>query len=413
MAVGSVAVGKQKTKSGILFSFSRSRSLDRVVYQYQYHSARCRISYTVDSFFHSFSRRVCLTDPRTTSTPPEQDQHTRTTTKKSNTIYSERTQQLNKKEERKQCDNYMAEQKQIDPLTWEEEEEEEKESSPEKTGSGGGSVSTTTTTAALEKATATAGLPKEINANKKYASERELRIDLEEFGLGDLDLHIVLNKDGFPVWREMPGKEHGAEVEELADLFDEWKNGNGRLIKGAQKTNVFVNDSFSNPKKEKRCPDFAIFGPDRMIGRKKIRKVNGQPMNPHVIIQFSWTNSIVYEKEAVDDMMNYAGMGESHSGLGRPNIAYLIKALRRGEASNSPVYGFNVFQVGQDQTTPQEPTMKYRVGRQEDTVISIAPAEMGFVDDGEGEPFLIRMSDIREELEQVSVSFVPAFDNEV
>ena len=155
-----------------------------------------------------------------------------------------------------------------------------------------------------------------------------------------------------------------------------------------------------------RRPDFAIYGPDRLV-RGLVRGVNGQFMNPHVIIQFSWKNDSNYEKCAVDDMMNFAGIGE-YIDQGRLNVAYLIKALRRGTSLEAPVYGFDVFQVGQDQRTPDEPTMKYRVGGQEDTVIRITPASMGFLDD-EGEPFTIEISAIREYLECIDIRFVPAF----
>lgn len=284
---------------------------------------------------------------------------------------------------------------QDDPLLW----EEKKESSPKKPVEGD-----MTPISSLEKAQG--GLPKDINKGKVYATERELRIDLENFGLDDLQ--IILSKEGFPIWREMPGDAHRFAVGEIADLFGAWKN--GRLIKGEKEANVFVNDSFNHPKNEKRCPDFAIFGPDRMRGRR-IRGVSGKPMNPHVIIQFSWTNDIVEEACAVDDMMNYAGVGEYHD-LGRPNVAYLIKALRRGNRGDSPVYGFNVFQVNQNQETPDEPTMKYRCGCQEDTEIRIALASMGLVGD-EGEPFKIGMSDIREALEELDIVFIPANENEM
>jgi hypothetical protein len=80
-------------------------------------------------------------------------------------------------------------------------------------------------------------------------------------------------------------------------------------------------------------------------------------LNPHVILQHSWTDDIAEEALAVDDMMHHAGVGE-YNGLGRPNAAYLIKALIRGKESNSPVYGFDIFVDGQDGTTPEEPTMR-------------------------------------------------------
>lgn len=110
-------------------------------------------------------------------------------------------------------------------------------------------------------------------------------------------------------------------------------------------------------------------------------------------------------------MMHYAGVGEDSS-LGRPITAFLIKALRRGKEGDSPVYGFNVFQVDQDQDTPDEPTMKYRCGGHEDTEIKIATAKMGFEGD-EGEPFTIAMRDIRKELEELDIVFVQAEENEM
>ena len=139
-------------------------------------------------------------------------------------------------------------------------------------------------------------------------------------------------------------------------------------------------------------------------------------MNPHVIIQFigiqfSWTNRIEDEALAVDDMMNHAGVGD-YSHLERPNVAYLIKALRRGKNVDSPVYGFNVFQVDEDRNTPEEPMMKYRCGGQEDVEISITPAAMGLVGD-EGEPFKIGMGHIRRVHEKLGTVFVPVHENEI
>ena len=257
----------------------------------------------------------------------------------------------------------------------------------------------------VEDEMARAGLPEEIK-NIQYASEKELQRDLEQLGLDDLP--IILDQDGFPVWLEMTSEAHVGAVSKIITQFDKWKK--GRLILGRSEVNVFVNDSFSTPKKMKRRPDFAIFGPDRLEDGE-IRGVNWKFMNPHVIIQFSWTNDIYNEKCAVDDMMHYAGIGE-YMDLGRPNVAYLIKALRRGTSLEAPVYGFDVFQVGQNQSKPDEPTMKYRVGGQEDTVIRITPASMGLLDD-EGEPFTIELSAIRGYLERINIRFVPALGKEM
>jgi hypothetical protein len=98
----------------------------------------------------------------------------------------------------------MSEQKYT--LSW---EEEKKELSPEPTttttspscssGDGGLTRRTGLDSDSTERA---AGIPEEIK-NNQYASERELLIDLENLGLDDR--RIILNHDGFPIWREMPG----------------------------------------------------------------------------------------------------------------------------------------------------------------------------------------------------------------
>jgi hypothetical protein len=76
------------------------------------------------------------------------------------------------------------------------------------------------------------------------------------------------------------------------------------------------------------------------------------------------------------------------------------------------VYGFDIFRVEQGQSTPEEPTMKYGVGGQDDTVISVSPATMGLADD-EGGAFTIAMSDIREILGRLNVMFDPALGHEM
>ena len=255
---------------------------------------------------------------------------------------------------------------------------------------------------------ARAGIPEEIE-HKKYATERDLFIDLKKFGLDDL--HILLNQDGLAIWREMPYNPHVVVVREITFRFNRWKN--GRSLECDKGVNVYVNDSFNTPKNMRRCPHFAIFGPDRLNGHS-IRTVNGDEMNPHVIIQFSWTNSLANEKCAVNDIMHFAGVGE-YVDCGRPIVAYLIKARRRGSSPDAPVYGFDVFKVEQDQSTPEEPTMRYRwgIGGQEDTVIRISLDSMGLVDDG-GEPFTFDMRDICEALDGLNqITFVPALENEM
>jgi hypothetical protein len=124
-------------------------------------------------------------------------------------------------------------------------------------------------------------LPDQIKG-KKYGNELQLLDDLQNFGLRDLQ--IVLKKEGFAVWWEMPGERHRGAVKDIIDHFDEWKD--GRTLQGEKEANVFVNDSFNIPQNHLRVADFAIFGTDRLDGRR-IRTVNKRYVNPHVIVKFS------------------------------------------------------------------------------------------------------------------------------
>ncbi|KAL3904911.1 MAG: hypothetical protein SGARI_004703 [Bacillariaceae sp.] len=179
----------------------------------------------------------------------------------------------------------------------------------------------------------------------------------------------------------MPGEQHRGSVRMMERLLNTWIGSQGDHISGTvlgeKEANIFLNNSVSNH--AKRCPDFAIFGGSRLDDDGDIRAVKavGKYMNPQVIFQFSWGNEIGREKDAVDDMMMYAGVGENQR-LGRPNVTYLIKARRRGSRIDSPVFGFDVYEVRQDERTAEIPSMKYRVGVQEDAEIAVQPLDMEF-----------------------------------
>ena len=106
------------------------------------------------------------------------------------------------------------------------------------------------------------------------------------------DLQVVLNEQGYAVWREMPR----AAVEVVIDLFTAWKK--GLSDKGEKEPNIFVNQSFAT--NDKRCPDFAIWGPDRLRPNGKVRAgviTDRKFVNPHVIFTFSWGNENVERKK--------------------------------------------------------------------------------------------------------------------
>jgi hypothetical protein len=106
-------------------------------------------------------------------------------------------------------------------------------------------------------------------------------------------------------------------VDEILEQFEGWKQGT-RVVCSEKESNVFVDCSYE--RNTKRCPHFAIFGSDRLTtgGRQLFDK--SKTLNPHVIFHFCWGNNIHKEKLAVDDMINFAGLGQ-YSGLGKSNVA--------------------------------------------------------------------------------------------
>jgi hypothetical protein len=222
--------------------------------------------------------------------------------------------------------------------------------------------------------------------------------DLERFEL--TDLHIDLNTEGFAVWREMPSSEHRWAVDVIEAEFDVRKQ--DRNVKKCNKPNVFVDQSYATPPRMTRLPDFAIFGPDKLDADGDIISINRQEVNPHVIFQFSWKNSMAYEKGAVDDMMEFAGVGR-YDGLGRPNVAYLIKARRKGSSKDAAVHGFDVYEGRQGQHTANDPSLMYRVDTMADVQIEVAPGDMGFTDNGPS--LMIPLAAIRRTLEKFGVVF--------
>jgi len=116
--------------------------------------------------------------------------------------------------------------------------------------------------------------------------------DLEKNGFRDL--HIVLNDDGYAVWRDKPGDAHNDAVKMIDRRFQNWKAQQSPhlncTVESILEPNVRVTRSYSPKQKGSgKChPDFAIFGPERMDDEFGTPK-NGDlqlPMNPHVIIQF-------------------------------------------------------------------------------------------------------------------------------
>jgi hypothetical protein len=103
-------------------------------------------------------------------------------------------------------------------------------------------------------------LPEGLSKDKKYEDDGELWEELEKLNLSDLQ--IVRNEQGYAVWREMPGPIHNAAVEEIQELFNAWKGEQAAQLCGTKQADVYYMKNFK--KNNKHCPDFAIWGPDRL-----------------------------------------------------------------------------------------------------------------------------------------------------
>jgi hypothetical protein len=97
-----------------------------------------------------------------------------------------------------------------------------------------------------------------------YSDEGVLWEAQQKIGLSDLQ--IVLNSEGYAVWREMPDPNRNTGVRVISREFGKWKRKQEQeqvdILFGEKDADVFLSHSFENNKK--RCPNFAIWGPGRL-----------------------------------------------------------------------------------------------------------------------------------------------------
>ena len=196
------------------------------------------------------------------------------------------------------------------PLTPTKDKSEKEESSPES--------QTSETTAKTESSVSMSNIfdipegeeeldqesfPEEIK-NKIYtpigeaSAEKELNKDLEEHGLADDYKSIGLNAQGKAYRKTTPTVFHEKAINELHHQVE--RRGGSSLL-------AMNNFEIKLSSGVGRFPDLAVCGEERLIdsedGKRepKSDKVDGfnyeQEMNPHVILEFSWTNKL--EKELV------------------------------------------------------------------------------------------------------------------
>eukprot|EP00980_Cylindrotheca_fusiformis_P004452 scaffold949_cov90-Cylindrotheca_fusiformis.AAC.5 len=249
------------------------------------------------------------------------------------------------------------------------------------------------------------GLPERLQ-NKIYKWERDFVNDLEEFGPNLEELRrdgrsVIRDDDGYAVWTDLSTWEHRNVVSMIQRFFTAWTFRYVLLDVRALESTIYV--TASEQGYMMRVAHMALYGPSRLDGDGSIRTHNFENMNPHVVFQLCWDQSIKNAKAAVNEMMNYAGI-EEYSALGRPYVAYLIKICRTANVEYAPIYGFDVYEVHQGQTTPDDPTLEYRVGGNEYGAITVAPREL---DLEECNPtFGFTLGQIRQTLERWGTAFV-------
>jgi hypothetical protein len=247
------------------------------------------------------------------------------------------------------------------------------------------------------------------------SAEEELFQDLKKHCLLDSDKVIVINEDGKAVW-SMPTVFHQDALQKLLNIVNKCSEEENPLLAQAD-IPLFVD------KKTKRCrhPDVSIWGPGRLeveedgdFNRRFI-SIDGFPgensMNPHVIIEFSWTNKIENALWKLQEQMT-----DYIKDLGTVNLGFLIKAIPvkgkkcpSAEDRSVPLAGFDVYRFRSCETfdTTPEPILKYRVGTNEATsvVIEISGRDLGRRNPEVAEAVRIPLSAIRRVCEKWGLKF--------
>ena len=147
-------------------------------------------------------------------------------------------------------------------------------------------------------------MPEEVKT-KTYpsdiaAAEDELFEDLKKHSLLDSDKVIVVNQEGKAVWA-MPTVFHQDALQKLLRVINKHSDQEDPLLAQAD-----IPLLIDKKKGKYRHPDVAIWGQGRLEAEdedgefdRKYISIDEFPgensMNPHVIIEFSWTNKIEVE----------------------------------------------------------------------------------------------------------------------
>ncbi|CAB9502534.1 expressed unknown protein [Seminavis robusta] len=232
-------------------------------------------------------------------------------------------------------------------------------------------------------------LPEEIKtktypSSKSLSAEDELFEDLKSHSLEDSDKVIVINADGKAIY-SMPTIFHQDVLQKLLKIVNACSKTEDPLLAQAD-----IPLLIDKKKGKLKHPDISIWGPSRLDEDCDPRfiPVDGLPgensMNPHVIIEFSWTNDLQTEIWKLKKQMT-----DHIQDLGVVKLGFLIKAIpAKGTAfptvldRNAPLAGFDVyrFRAGDPATSvPEETYLEYRAGGDDEDAIAIeiSAADLG------------------------------------
>ena len=154
----------------------------------------------------------------------------------------------------------------------------------------------------------------EIFGDRKFDTEEDLRIFMEEQGIADCRIVLMENRP-----RQIrPTDQHNSFTSQHVFEFARF-HGTWGYVSGTHNVHLSTHSH--------REPDISFFGYPRCI-----RNSRGalQPCNkgavPDVVIQFSWKDKKGYKEQAMNDMMTSALDKERGTpSLGCPRVGYLIK----------------------------------------------------------------------------------------
>ena len=260
-------------------------------------------------------------------------------------------------------------------------------------------------------------------------AEEQLMEDLQEYGLLDSHRFIGLDCQGKAYFLEMATLFHEEVMDEIQSQIDSQSVKHSDDDDGSLQLLTLCAYPI-NVGRFRKYPDLAIHGNGRITtgrGKGKTKKLKVEefdlpnPMNPHVIIEFSWSNKLVQEILKLNLQMT-----DHVRSLGAINVGYLIKTVPTKGTSyptekdySIPVCGFDVYVVRNDQPIPldAEPAFKYMVQKDTDQQDSVDDEKDAFIEidgvdlgrDSSAPGVHILLSSIRDRLvEECGLTFQPA-----